>query len=109
MFPLYTFLKYNHWPEMGPHKIFYGNLKEDAMLRPRFILGNKDGGLLTLFILEPILGIAQMCHMQKLSAEKIKLTKITLKKLCNHVIQILLEDTKNEGSVDGYPIAQVFR
>ena len=76
------------------------------MLHLQFIVGNKDGGLLTLFILEPILGIVQMCHVQKLSAEKIKLTKITLKKLCSHVIQILLEDTKNEGSVDCCPTTQ---
>ena len=91
---------------MGQIRSLTKILKEDAVQRPQFILGNKNGGLLTLFILEPILGIAQMCHVQKLSAEKIKLTKVTSKKLCNHVIQILLEDTKNEGSVDSYPTVQ---
>jgi len=59
-----------------------------------YIDRNKDGGLFTLFLLDPILAICRLCKVERISSEIWKLTKTNISKISDSIIEELLQETR---------------
>ena len=61
--------------------------------------GRKRGGLFTLFLMDPLLGLCQLCRLVQTNHEKWKKCKELLKKLATQALQSLAEQSLDAGEL----------